>query len=85
MNRRGFLGSILAAGMAPVIVKAEILMPVRQIWVPSSVPAFVPRNNLITAEEVARQSLKILRERLNFTASLNRGWSRSWALEVSEH
>jgi hypothetical protein len=35
MNRRGFLlGSILAAGLAPAIVKAEILMPVRQIIVP---------------------------------------------------
>lgn len=29
--RRGFLRGILAAGMAPAIVKAEIIMPVRQI------------------------------------------------------
>lgn len=33
-TRRSFLGSILAAGMAPAIVKAEILMPVRKIIVP---------------------------------------------------
>jgi hypothetical protein len=33
MNRRGFLGSILALGAAPAIVKAEILMPVRKIVV----------------------------------------------------
>lgn len=85
MNRRGFLGSILAAGMAPVIVKAEILMPVRQIWVPSPATALVSPNNLVTAEEVARQSLKILRERLNFNAALNRGWNRPWSLEVGGH
>jgi hypothetical protein len=32
-DRRGFLRGILAAGMAPAIVKAEILMPVRApVW-----------------------------------------------------
>ena len=36
MNRRGFLGSILALGAAPAIVSATNLMP---IWTP---PAFVP-------------------------------------------
>jgi hypothetical protein len=35
ITRRGLLQGILAAGMAPAIVKAEILMPVRQIIVPS--------------------------------------------------
>ena len=35
MNRRGFLSSILAAGIAPAFVKAEILMPVRKVvWTP---------------------------------------------------
>lgn len=32
MNRRGFLGSILALGAAPAIVSATSLMP---IWVPA--------------------------------------------------
>lgn len=31
MNRRGFLSAILAAGMAPAIVKAANLMPVRPL------------------------------------------------------
>lgn len=31
MNRRGFLGAILAAGVAPAIGHAGILMPVRKI------------------------------------------------------
>ena len=34
MKRRGFLGAILALGMAPAIIKAEILMPVRTILKP---------------------------------------------------
>jgi hypothetical protein len=34
MNRRGFLSSILAMGMAPAIVRAESLMRVKQVLLP---------------------------------------------------
>jgi hypothetical protein len=34
MNRRGFLGSILAAGYAPAAIGSGVLMPVRKVWVP---------------------------------------------------
>ncbi len=34
MNRRGFLQSILAAGVAPAVVGSGILMPVRKIIAP---------------------------------------------------
>lgn len=34
MKRRSFLGSILATGMAPVVVNAGVLMPVKKIIVP---------------------------------------------------
>ena len=34
MNRRGFLQSILAAGVAPSVVGSGILMPVRKLWTP---------------------------------------------------
>lgn len=34
MNRRGFLQSILAAGVAPYVVSSGVLMPVKKIWVP---------------------------------------------------
>lgn len=34
MNRRGFLGAILAAAAAPVVVKAESLMRVKPIVLP---------------------------------------------------
>lgn len=33
MNRRGFLYSILAAGVAPAIVRVESLMPVKAIQI----------------------------------------------------
>lgn len=34
MKRRSFLGSILAAGVAPAFVGSSVLMPVRKIVVP---------------------------------------------------
>lgn len=36
MNRRGFLKSILAAGVAPAFVGASVLMPVRKLWTPDT-------------------------------------------------
>ena len=62
MNRRGLLRGILAAGMAPVIVKAEILMPVKTIvnpypWIePWYAPAGLMRGktkSFQTIDEVA--------------------------------
>lgn len=41
MNRRSFLGSILAAGLAPAIVKAGILMPVRSLALPRPICIFM--------------------------------------------
>ncbi len=37
MNRRGFLGAMLAAGAAPAIVKASSLMPIwtPKLWTPT--------------------------------------------------
>lgn len=37
MQRRSFLGSILAAGCAPAFVGAGVLMPVREIWTGPSI------------------------------------------------
>lgn len=35
MNRRGFMKSILAAGIAPYVISSGVLMPVKQrIWTP---------------------------------------------------
>lgn len=35
MNRRSFLGAILAAGMAPAVIRSGVLMPIRDLWTPS--------------------------------------------------
>ena len=34
MDRRGFLQSILAAGVAPAVVGSGILMPIKKLWTP---------------------------------------------------
>ena len=58
INRRGFLQSILAAGIAPAVVGSGILMPVRQIWrfeeLPGGYPGvsgFAPALSMASAEE----------------------------------
>lgn len=33
-TRRGFLGAMLAAGVAPAFVGSSVLMPLRRVWVP---------------------------------------------------
>lgn len=62
MNRRGFLGSILALGAAPAIVRADALMRV----VPRSMGA------LTQASGMERAALEIERD---FIASLEKCWS----------
>ncbi len=56
MNRRSFLASILAAGVAPHVmsggVASGIFMPVRQIWKPSRFPGIqlLDASGLVLAE-----------------------------------
>lgn len=46
-TRRGFLGSILAAGMAPAAIGSGILMPVRKIIAPPQGLASVIEGDLL--------------------------------------
>jgi hypothetical protein len=56
MNRRGFLKSILAAGVAPyVVTTAGVLMPVRRVW--SSVDSLVLSEKSIAQYLVATKTL----------------------------
>ena len=57
MNRRGFLGAILAACAAPAVVKASSIMriaPDRGLWLPDDVPDFVPYSGLSMDDSSAR-------------------------------
>lgn len=73
MNRRGFLGVVLAAGVAPAIIRSGILMPVRQIATLD--------NGLITAFE---QTITINQMRGSFTnfANLTLMQKRIWSQAV---
>lgn len=76
MNRRSFLASILAAGVAPAVVGSGILMPVRQILLPiyeevplvQTIEDFVVGKRggctLLTPTIITREALIILEENL---------------------
>jgi len=57
MNRRTFMGSILALGAAPAIVRADILM---RIVVPTTAEVMKLGGGNITAAEICNMSLRIL-------------------------
>lgn len=47
MNRRNFLQSILAAGVAPAFVGAKVLMPIREIYAPTISKIILPNGYLV--------------------------------------
>lgn len=57
MNRRGFIKTILAAGMAPAVVRGGILMPVRQLWTP---PALIVTLYDMDGAPVVTQSAEMI-------------------------
>lgn len=74
MNRRGFLGAILAAGVAPAIVRSSSLM---KLVVPSQeiiVPVLVPFD-LITRSMIIRETLLVLEGNIEFAERVN--WDRN--------
>lgn len=83
MQRRGFLGAILAAGMAPAFVGAKVLMPVRALALAEPVqldvlygwaPLATGRNSLLTVSMITNEALKILESQLSFMSNVNREW-----------
>lgn len=69
MNRRGFLQSILATGVAPAVVGSGILMPIKKLWTP---PAFdigkydvwVNTGTEITATEIQQTTVEFMKHLL---------------------
>lgn len=58
MNRRGFLGAILAAAVAPAVVKAESIMRVRPIVLPGEVEFNLTFAELVDHRAAARAALE---------------------------
>lgn len=70
MNRRSFLGAILAAGAAPAIVKAASLMPVRAIQFPTLAETLeiniIRGNTLLTPTLITREALRVFEKNLHW-------------------
>ncbi len=77
MNRRGFLGAILAAAAAPAIVKAESLM---KIWVPPEpkilLPDFGMGDGDFTVESFMRVPSRVLDEDWHHVAVVSKNGIR---------
>ena len=78
MNRRGFLGSILALGAAPAIVRADSLMRIipRGLIVPPLVINMLP-------PIVRKRELYVVTDIHGGTASLD-GWNGAGSLSLKE-
>ncbi len=91
MNRRGFLGTILAAAVAPAIVRADSLM--RVIPREASIlfgdydvevvagPAYYG-NRLLPIDQITREALEILNQNLTFAAAVNSQYDREFASKI---
>ena len=87
MNRRGFLGSILALGAAPAIVRADSLMRIvpretllitGELYYLDKFQFYESPDVLITKdfnpllEDIVREALRITHEKASFIASINK-------------
>jgi hypothetical protein len=78
VNRRGFLQSILAAGVAPAVVGSGVLMPVRlvtpilrEVEVVVDTELVVYGNTLLTVSAITREALRILERELVLQHEVN--------------
>lgn len=66
MNRRGFLGAILGAAMAPAVVRASSMMQImpgyKEIESGLVVPTaqIVTGNQLLTIEQITKEAFRVL-------------------------
>jgi hypothetical protein len=82
MQRRGFLGAMLAAGVAPAFVGSKILMPVKTISSPYDALAsnyvLGMQNSMYLA---ASEMLRILNSSLKLSTIAERDYVRAWEPE----
>lgn len=80
MNRRGFLGSILALCAAPAIVRIGSLMPVRNIVLPTDAEfATVVGNPFLTIDEITREALRLMNGNVSFIAAINKQYDAQFS------
>ena len=76
MNRRGFLGGILAIAAAPAIVRADSLMRVvpreTTVWIGVDVGAVPGDIAILTPAAITREALRILHQQASFIEVINR-------------
>ena len=76
MNRRGFLGGILAACAAPAIVRSQNIM---RVFAPVESGLLLPVAGLLTIDMITRETLRILHEKLSLVSSVNNQFDASFA------
>lgn len=70
MNRRGFLGAILAGAMAPAVVRASSLMKLAPGLEQTTSGLIVPTsrirtgNQLLTIEQITNEALRVLERQM---------------------
>ena len=82
MERRGFLKSMLALGVAPAVITSGVLMPVRAIALPTDAEVLAVAgggNTLLTPELITREALRILNENISFMSTVNRQFDEAFS------
>lgn len=79
MNRRGFLGSILALGAAPAIVRADSLMRIVPMDAAILLPGAVTLtgDRLVSLVEITREALRLCHEKAEYLSRLERQYDGS--------
>jgi hypothetical protein len=77
VNRRGFLGSILAGAMAPAIVRASSLMKLAPGFEVAESGLIVPAGDggLLTIDQITREALRVFMAQNTFVNSVSRSYT----------
>src|SRR5271156_2524686 len=80
LNRRGFLGGLLAVMAAPAIVRPEILMPVRSIIFPSAPKIIVTgAHGSLQIDVITREAIRLFQNSNKFIQAINMEYDEAFA------